>query len=421
MGTRRTVTTAVALLPLSLGALACGTQRPGELPGPADVRGIDIPTQALAATMDDPVMAEPVAASPARAVRVRAAVAVPAPTRTELDDVPTAALTAYHRGATVMNSAAKECGLQWHLLAAIGRVETEHGHGRLDDDGLATPALVGAPLNGRHQRPRVRDTDAGQLDGDRRWDRVVGPFRMLPATWSVVAVDADGDGTRNPQDIDDAALGTAVLLCGSKHDLSTREGMRKALRELRSQPGYAATVLGWFDAYVEAEVAMASMSVAPSVIRYGDWSGAVQQVTDLANTPPPASEPAPGPKRKPRPKKSSAKDKPEPAKATEPPEPTAKPPAEAAPAEPVAQPPAEQPPAEQPPAEQPPAEQPPAGQPPADKPPADGPGPGGGTGGSPPACEPTDPADPNAPPPPPDDTSDDEATDPACQPADGAG
>lgn len=307
MGTPRRLTAAAAMLPLSLVAAACGTLGPGDsVGGSADVRGIDTPAEALAAAMPEPVIADSIVARPARAVPVRAAVAVPAPTRTELDDVPDAALSAYHRAATVMREAAPECALEWPLLAAIGRVETKHGHGRLDDDGLASPALVGAPLNGRGQRPLVRDTDAGQLDGDVRWDRPVGPYRMLPSTWSLVAVDADTDGQRNPQDIDDAALGTAVLLCGRGHDLSTREAMRRALRRLRSEPGYPATVLSWYDAYVAAEAAMA---VSTTVVAYGDWSGAVQQVADLARTrPPPAEEPPRKPKRKPeKPPKQPAK------------------------------------------------------------------------------------------------------------------
>lgn len=381
MGTSRGVTGAVALLPLCLAVAACGTQGPGNPAAVvADVRGVEVPTEALAPVMPEPVVAEALVASPARAARavpVRAAVAVPAPTRTELDDVPNVALSAYHRAATVMREAAPECGLEWTLLAAIGRVETKHGHGRLDEDGLASPALVGAPLDGRQKRPLVQDTDAGQLDGDARFDRPVGPFRMLPSTWSVVGVDADTDGQRNPQDVDDAALGTGVQLCGPGPDLSVREEIRKALRRLRSEPGYPATVLGWYDAYVAAEAAMAVS--ATTVITYGDWSGAVQQVTGLAR-----AAPAPEPRRRPRspetPPKQPAK---QPAKpgATQP-SPPAAPAAPAAPAEEPAVKPAPEPAPEPAPAEPAPAAKPP---------PADAPA---GTGGGVPACDPKDPAEP---------------------------
>ena len=46
-------------------------------------------------------------------------------------------------------------------------------------------------------------------------------MQFIPSTWSVVGVDADGDAQRNPQDIDDAALATAVYLCSGDDDLAT--------------------------------------------------------------------------------------------------------------------------------------------------------------------------------------------------------
>ena len=46
-------------------------------------------------------------------------------------------------------------------------------------------------------------------------------MQFIPSTWSVVGVDGDGDGKRDPQDIDDAALATAVYLCSGDEDLSS--------------------------------------------------------------------------------------------------------------------------------------------------------------------------------------------------------
>ena len=80
----------------------------------------------------------------------------------------------------------------------------------------------------RHLRPRprrqarhreIRDTDAGQYDQDSRYDRAVGPMQFIPSTWAIVGVDADNDGQRNPQDIYDAALASAVYLCSGPDDL----------------------------------------------------------------------------------------------------------------------------------------------------------------------------------------------------------
>jgi hypothetical protein len=89
----------------------------------------------------------------------------------------------------------------------------------------------------------VRDTDAGRLDHDRHYDHAVGPMQFLPSTWAVVAVDADGDGRRNVQDINDAALGSAVYLCAGGGDLSTRAGTRAALHRYNPSAAYVATVL----------------------------------------------------------------------------------------------------------------------------------------------------------------------------------
>jgi hypothetical protein len=95
-------------------------------------------------------------------------------------------------------------------------VLTDHGraHGsELDSEGVARPAVIGQRLSGRHGTPRVADTDAGLLDRDSKLDRAVGPMLLLPAVWSVVRVDADSGRTAQPQDVEDAALGAAVLLC----------------------------------------------------------------------------------------------------------------------------------------------------------------------------------------------------------------
>ena len=110
-----------------------------------------------------------------------AAVAAPS-----LIDVPTPALTAYRRAAAVMAAADAACHLPWELLAAIGRVESDHGRyggARLDADGVASPAIVGRRLDGRGPVAAISDTDAGLLDGDRRWDRAVGPMQFIPGTW----------------------------------------------------------------------------------------------------------------------------------------------------------------------------------------------------------------------------------------------
>ena len=153
--------------------------------------------------------------------------------------IPSAALAAYQRAETVINAADEDCHLSWQLIAAIGRVESNHGRANgntLDDNGLATPGIFGVALNGANRTTEIVDTDAGQFDNDAAYDRAVGPMQFIPSTWSVVGVDADGDGVRNPQDIDDAALGTAVYLCSGSDDLGTDAGRRGGRLPLQPQP-----------------------------------------------------------------------------------------------------------------------------------------------------------------------------------------
>src|SRR5687768_15541285 len=118
-------------------------------------------------------------------------------------DIPATALAAYQRAASVMEQVDESCGLSWTLLAAIGRVESNHGRyagGHLRADGTTSPKIRGVALDGRGPVAMIRDTDAGLLDGDAVWDRAVGPMQFLPSTWSVVGVDADGDGVRSADD-----------------------------------------------------------------------------------------------------------------------------------------------------------------------------------------------------------------------------
>ncbi|HVK27403.1 MAG TPA: hypothetical protein VM575_03630, partial [Nocardioides sp.] len=103
-----------------------------------------------------------VAVDPATGVR-RQRVGGPSDFPGSLGSAPPAAVAAYQRAAVVLESAS-QCRLDWTVLAAIGRVESDHGRG---------PALL-APLDGRGGRGTLPDTDGGVLDRNRRWDAPVG-------------------------------------------------------------------------------------------------------------------------------------------------------------------------------------------------------------------------------------------------------
>jgi hypothetical protein len=183
--------------------------------------------------------------------------------------IPATALAAYQRAAQVINAADKDCRLGWPLVAAIGRVESDHGrHGdsALDPNGVAKPAIYGLPLDGRAGTSKIEDTDAGLYDKDPVFDRAVGPMQFIPTTWSLVGVDADGDGRRNPQDIDDAALAGAVYLCSGREDLSTDRGQTAAIFRYNHSRAYVRLVRSIAADYASGDFT-GTMTYAP--IRFG--------------------------------------------------------------------------------------------------------------------------------------------------------
>ncbi len=166
--------------------------------------------------------------------------------------IPAPALAAYQRGAQIINAADKTCNIPWELIAAIGRVESDHGRyggNTLTESGVSKPGIYGIALNGKNGTQAINDTDGGQLDKDPVYDRAVGPMQFIPSTWQVVKVDADGDDQRNPQDMDDAALATAVYLCSGKDNLSTRTGQEAAVYRYNHSRDYVNLVLRIMEAY----------------------------------------------------------------------------------------------------------------------------------------------------------------------------
>ena len=170
--------------------------------------------------------------------------------------IPAVALAAYQRAATVIDAADRSCHLPWQLVAAIGRVESDHGRtdgNVLTDQGIAKPGIFGPALDGTHGTSMIRDTDAGQYDQDSRYDRAVGPMQFIPSTWAIVGVDADNDGQRNPQDIYDASLGSAVYLCSGSDDLGTEAGQRSAVLRYNHSQRYVDLVLAITRAYLDGD------------------------------------------------------------------------------------------------------------------------------------------------------------------------
>ncbi len=180
--------------------------------------------------------------------------------------IPTAALAAYRRAETLLGKADPGCHLSWTLVAAIGRVESDHGRSggnTLGDDGVSTPGVLGVPLTGRDGTAEIRDTDGGALDDDAVWDRAVGPMQFIPSTWELVAVDADGDDEANPQDVDDAATSAGVYLCAGTDDLATRPGAEAAVKRYNNSDEYVKLVLEIAERYAAGEYTASPNGVAP--------------------------------------------------------------------------------------------------------------------------------------------------------------
>ena len=153
------------------------------------------------------------------------------------------------------------CHISWTLLAAIGRVESNHGRfggSRLGADGVSRPEIRGPRLDGAGAFAAIADSDHGTLDHDVLWDRAVGQMQFLPSTWRAVARDGDGDGKTNPDDIDDSALGSAVYLCGAGGSLADAAGMSRAAFRYNHSDYYVALVLSFQAGYATGVFALPS-------------------------------------------------------------------------------------------------------------------------------------------------------------------
>lgn len=169
--------------------------------------------------------------------------------------IPRRALTAYVAAARQVEQDDPACRIGWNTLAGIGSSESSHGAfggATVGDDGVAAPLIIGVPLDGTGGNRAIPDTDGGTLDGDTTWDRAVGPLQFIPTTWEQWGADGDGDGVRNPHDLDDAALAAARYLCDAGDDLSASEGWSRAVLTYNRSQAYARKVARTATEYARA-------------------------------------------------------------------------------------------------------------------------------------------------------------------------
>lgn len=100
------------------------------------------------------------------------------PSEQAISDIPSHYLEEYRR-------AAEEYGLDWAILAAIGKIESGHGEGGKEN------------------------TCIGSYAG------ATGPMQFMPATWASFGTDGDGDGTKDVCDYRDSIHGAANYLAQS--------------------------------------------------------------------------------------------------------------------------------------------------------------------------------------------------------------
>ena len=134
-----------------------------------------------------------------------------APSATALSDIPAAYLRLYREAAV-------RFGLPWELLAAVGKVESDHGR----DPGSDVPNAAGA----------------------------VGPMQFEPATFAAYSW-AAGDAAPDIDDPHDAIEAAAAMLAANGAPAQTE----RALYAYNHAGWYVQEVLGWAAAYSAAQAA----------------------------------------------------------------------------------------------------------------------------------------------------------------------
>ena len=233
-------------------------------------------------------------------------------------DLPQAAMDAYKGAAATMAGLDPSCQLPWTLLAGIGRVESDHGRyggSVLSTDGVSRPAIIGIALDGKGPVAAIRDSDDGRMDKDKVWDRAVGPMQFIPTTWAYAGRDGDGDGKKNPHDLDDAALAAAGYLCSGTGSMLDDASAKAAIFRYNPSDYYVAIVQAFERGYRTGVFVMPSPPPPPDEDadrpRKKKRAVADRQVADTGSEPtrspkpsPTTSAPKPSPKPSPTPTKS---------------------------------------------------------------------------------------------------------------------
>ncbi|WP_333617844.1 lytic transglycosylase domain-containing protein [Dietzia sp.] len=165
--------------------------------------------------------------------------------------IPGIAMKAYQDSADRLGKEQPGCAMDWTLIAGIKKVESNHGNnGAFSIKGDSITPILGPVLDGHLPGSEViKDSDGGEFDGNKEYDRAVGPGQFLPSTWKRLGKDGNGDGKADPNNIFDSAYSTGAYLCqngGSMEDPAQREA---AILTYNNSHAYVQNVNAWATAY----------------------------------------------------------------------------------------------------------------------------------------------------------------------------
>lgn len=179
------------------------------------------------------------------------------PSLPAVQGIPRSVLRAYRLTERQMHRDEPRCGVTVALLAAIGRVESNHARGGdVDRAGTTRHPILGPRLDGSFGFATIRDTDSGRYDGDSAWDRAVGPMQFIPSTWARWGTDGNGDGVASPHNLHDATLAAGNYLCAGDRDLRRPGDLRAAILSYNHSEQYLRVVLAWMRVYSGKAVAI---------------------------------------------------------------------------------------------------------------------------------------------------------------------
>jgi hypothetical protein len=176
--------------------------------------------------------------------------------------IPGTALAAYKNAAGILAKEQPGCHIDWALIASIGRIESNHARGGyVNAKGNTLEPILGPVLDGSAGFAAIPDTDQGRFDGDKMWDRAVGPMQFIPSTWWGYASDGNGDGKSDPHNIYDATLATGRYLCSGGLDLAKADQLHAAIYRYNHSDTYVNTVILWAESYRNGVLTLADSKI----------------------------------------------------------------------------------------------------------------------------------------------------------------